>query len=62
MKKIFMVIAAAFALFSCEQFEDIKDVEKIGELSFGLQISLDKAEGVPAPSSYRLNSITMRRI
>lgn len=54
MKKIFMVIAAAFALFSCEQFEDIKDVEKIGELSFGLQISLDKAEDVPAPSSYKV--------
>ena len=54
MKKIFMVIAAAFALFSCEQFEDIKDVEKIGEVSFGLQISLDKAEGVPAPSSYKV--------
>ena len=54
MKKIFMVIAAAFALFSCEQFEDIKDVKPIEAVSFNVDISLVKADSIPAPDKFRV--------
>ncbi len=54
MRKIFFTIASAFALFSCGQFEDIKDVAQIEEVSVEIQISLDKGENVPAPTSYKV--------
>ena len=51
MKKIFMFMAAVMALCACEQFNEIKDVQPIGNISFGVEISLKKDANVPAPSS-----------
>ena len=54
MKKIFMFMAAVMALCACEQFNEIKDVQPIGNISFGVEISLKKDANVPAPSSYKV--------
>ena len=54
MKKIFMFIAAALAFAACEQFDEIKDVQTIGNISFGVEISLQKDANVPAPASYKV--------
>ena len=54
MKKIFMFMAAVMALCACEQFNEIKDVQTIGNISFGVEISLKKDANVPAPTSYKV--------
>ena len=54
MKKIFMFITAALAFAACEQFDEIKDVQTIGNISFGIEISLQKDANVPAPASYKV--------
>ena len=54
MKKIFMFIAAALTFAACEQFNNIKDVQPIGNISFGVDISLLKDDEIPTPASYRV--------
>ena len=54
MKKIFMFMAAALAFAACEQFSEIKDVQPIGNISFGVDITLLKDAEVPAPASYKV--------
>ena len=54
MKKIFLFMMAALAAVACEQFEDVKSVDRIGEISVGIQISLDKGDDVPSPASYKV--------
>ncbi|MBE6246798.1 MAG: DUF4876 domain-containing protein [Bacteroidales bacterium] len=54
MKKIFLFMMAALATVACEQFEDVKSVDRIGEISVGIQISLDKGDDVPSPASYKV--------
>ncbi len=54
MKKTLLYIAALFAIVSCEQFDEIKDVEPIGNISFGVNITLKKDSSVPAPASYKV--------
>ena len=54
MKKIFMFMAAALAFAACEQFNEIKDVQTVGNISFGVDITLLKDADVPAPSSYKV--------
>ena len=54
MKKIFMFMAAVMAFCACEQFNEIKDVQSIGNISFGVEINLKKDANVPAPASYKV--------
>lgn len=54
MKKIFMFMAALVAFASCEQFEEIKDVQTIENVSFGVDISLVKDPEIPAPEKYKV--------
>ncbi len=54
MKKILLFMAIAFAAISCEQFDQVKDVPKVGNVSIGIDISLKKGDNVPAPESYKV--------
>ncbi|MBO7268382.1 MAG: DUF4876 domain-containing protein, partial [Bacteroidales bacterium] len=54
MKKIFLFMAAVMALCACEQFKEIKDVQPIGNISFGVDITLAKDANVPAPETYKV--------
>ena len=54
MKKILLFIAMAFAAISCEQFEQVKDIDKVENISVGIEISLIKEDGVPSPESYKV--------
>ncbi len=52
MKKIFLLVAVAFGVISCEQFRDVADVEAIKPITVGINIDLNMGENVPAPGSY----------
>jgi hypothetical protein len=54
MKKIFMFMAAVAMLCGCEQFEEIKDVQAVENISFGVEITLAKDANVPAPETYKV--------
>ncbi len=54
MKKIFMFMAAVMAFCACGQFEEIRDVQPVGNISFGVDITLAKDANVPAPETYRV--------
>ncbi len=54
MKKILLFVASLFALASCEQYEQIKDVQPIENVSFGVGITLKKDAEIPAPEKYKV--------
>lgn len=54
MKKILLFLVSAVVALSCEQFEDVKDVQRVDNISVGIEITLKKDDNVPAPSSYKV--------
>lgn len=54
MKKILLFVVSAVVALSCEQFEDVKDVQRVDNISVGIEITLKKDDNVPAPSSYKV--------
>ena len=49
-----MFMAAVMAFCACAQYEGIKDVKPIEEISFNVDISLVKADSIPAPDKFRV--------
>lgn len=54
MKKILLFVVSAVVALSCEQFEDVKDVQRVDNISVGIEITLKKDDNVPAPSAYKV--------
>ena len=54
MKKIYALAIALVSLFGCGQFEEIKDVQTVENISFGVDISLKKDDEIPAPEKYKV--------
>ncbi|MBO5920459.1 MAG: DUF4876 domain-containing protein [Bacteroidales bacterium] len=54
MKKIYALAIALVSLCGCGQFEEIKDVQTVENISFGVDISLKKDDAIPAPEKYKV--------
>ncbi|MBQ2913824.1 MAG: DUF4876 domain-containing protein [Bacteroidales bacterium] len=54
MKKILLFAALLFAAISCEQFDQVRDVDMVGNISMGINVQLKKQDNVPAPATYKV--------